>query len=141
MVHKTDTMNYVQQLRARAKELDAAIKAASILSREVGITDIMKSLQDQRDRALAKAAALVDSGQNRLEDLQVYQVERVTESKKSKSTKSHYYWYASWRHGSQVHNEYLGSMMKLDYSAAYELARKRKAEDLGLNNPSSENDL
>jgi hypothetical protein len=41
---------------------------------------------------------------------------------------------ASWRRGSKVHNEYLGSCKKLDRDTALGKARMIKAADLGMDN-------
>jgi hypothetical protein len=60
----------------------------------------------------------------------VYRVERIKETKKG--TKSHEYYYASWRRGDRVFNQYLGSTKKLDYDSAMKKARQLKAADLGI---------
>jgi hypothetical protein len=38
---------------------------------------------------------------------------------------------ASWRRGSKVHNEYLGTCKKMDRQTALKKARRLKAKDLG----------
>jgi len=63
----------------------------------------------------------------RLEDLSVYKVE-----KKGKKGKTNEYWHATWRHGHEVCNVYLGSCKKLAREQALQKAKKMKAEDLGI---------
>jgi len=48
-----------------------------------------------------------------------------------KGRKRYEYWMASWRRGSEVHNEYLGTCKKLDRRTSLEKARRIKAKDLG----------
>jgi len=67
----------------------------------------------------------------RLEDLSVYQVEKVKPTAKGEA-RTYKYWYASWWEGDRARNVYLGSAAKLSEEAALAKARKMKAEALGF---------
>jgi hypothetical protein len=75
---------------------------------------------------LAQAEAL--KLQARLEDLTVWEMEKVKESKKG--CKTYTYWMASWREGDRTRNVHLGSARKMDAEAARQKTRERKAEAL-----------
>jgi hypothetical protein len=134
MTGNTNTGNRIKLLRKEAADHQRALNAAHRLARcGVPAAGIIEEQMQERDRALAEASRLKDSGQARLEDIQVYQVERVTTSKKSGSTKTHKYYYASWRRpDGAVFNKYLGSCKRLDHVSALEKAKKLKAMDLGI---------
>ncbi len=71
-----------------------------------------------------EAVALKDPA--RLENLHIWQMEKVKSTKKGKTTYS--YWIASWRVGKRVRNVHLGSCAKMDSDAAMQKARKMKEE-------------
>ena len=75
---------------------------------------------------MAQAEAL--KLQARLEDLTVWEMEKVKESKKG--CKTYTYWMASWREGDRTRNVHLGSARKMDAEAARQKTRERKAEAL-----------
>ena len=85
-------------------------------------------LQAEADAALAEAEAL--KLQARLEDLTVWEMEKVKESRKG--SKTYTYWMASWREGDKTRNVHLGSTRKMDAEAARQKARAMKAEALGM---------
>ncbi len=64
----------------------------------------------------------------RLEDLTVWQMKKVKQSRKGSKTYS--YWKASWREGGKTRNVHLGSSRKMDAEEALQMARERKAEGL-----------
>jgi hypothetical protein len=131
MTKQTDIGNRIKKLKQEAAQHQRAINAAQRLARAgIPAQHIIRDEQSQRDQALAEAQELRDSGIARLEDLRVYRVERAKETKKGKKT--HEYFYASWRHGEKVVNQYLGSTKKMDYDSAMMKARQLKAEDLGI---------
>jgi hypothetical protein len=68
--------------------------------------------------------------QSRLEDLTVWQMEKVKQSRKG--PKTYTYWMASWREGGNTRNVHLGSARKMDAAEARQKARERKAEALGM---------
>ena len=88
-------------------------------------------LQGEADAALAEAEAL--KLQARLEDLTVWQMEKVKQSRKG--SKTYTYWMASWREGGKTRNVHLGSSRKMDGEAARQKAREMKAEALGIQGP------
>jgi hypothetical protein len=77
-----------------------------------------------------KAQAEALKGAARLEDLHIWQMEKVKTTKKGKTTYG--YWMASWREDDRVCNVHIGSCAKLDEETALLKARKMKAEALGL---------
>jgi hypothetical protein len=87
-----------------------------------------RSSKQKAELALAEAEAL--KLQARLEDLTVWEMEKVTESKKG--SKTYTYWMASWREGDKTRNVHLGSTRKMDAESARQKARKMKAEALGM---------
>jgi hypothetical protein len=66
-----------------------------------------------------------------MEDLTVWQMEKVKQSRKGCKTYS--YWMASWREGGKTRNVHLGSARKMDAEQAHQKARARKAEALHAN--------
>ncbi len=105
MVHKTPTSERVKQLRTEARRLSATLAAA---------------------RELADIEDLGDL-QARLEDLSVFKVK-----KEMRKGKEHEYWRAAWIVGGRTRNVYLGSCKKMGRKEALEKARKKKAEELGI---------
>lgn len=88
-------------------------------------------LKAEADAALDEICKL--SLQARLEDLNVWVMEKVKTTKKGNATYG--YWMASWREKddyNKVHNVHLGSCKKMDKETALQKARKIKAEALGL---------
>lgn len=84
--------------------------------------------QDEADRLKAEAEALKD--QARLEDLHVWEMEKVKETKKG--SKTYTYWMASWREGDKTRNIHLGSGRKMSQAEALQKARATKAAALGI---------
>ncbi|NBJ16126.1 MAG: hypothetical protein FNP40_11305 [Dehalobacter sp. 4CP] len=128
-MHKTAAGEKRKALKTEAMELEryarAAMKAAEILPdarREA------RKLEQQADELKAKYGAL--EGAARLEDLQVWQMEKEKTTKKG--SKTYLYWMVSWREGGKVRNVHLGSCRKVDHETALQKARKLKAEALGL---------
>jgi hypothetical protein len=86
-------------------------------------------MESEAASALAEADNLWEAA--RLEDLHLWNMEKEFYSRKGR--KKCEYWMASWRRGSKVHNEYLGTFKKLNRQTALEKAKKIKAADLGIN--------
>lgn len=128
-MHITPTGEKIKSVRAKARQLEKALSAVSRAC-ELGqdLSTQEEGLQDLVDDARARAAALKASGMTRLEDLNVYTLERA----RGKSKNVHSYWYASWREGDKVRNIYLGSCKKMDHEAAWRKARALKAQALGI---------
>jgi hypothetical protein len=127
-MHKTTAGEKRKALKAEALELakdtKAAMKAAKILP---DARAKARELEGQADELMAEAEAL--RGAARLEDLHIWQMEKVKTTKKGKTTYG--YWMASWRESDRVRNVHLGSCAKVDRDAAKQKARKMKAEALG----------
>ncbi len=87
-----------------------------------------RELQGEADKALAESEALKD--QARLEDLHLWEMEKIKPTKKG--SKKYTYWMATWRGGGKVRNVHLGSCAKMDAEAALQKARKMKAEALAI---------
>ena len=128
-MHTTTTGNKIKTLKRDARELarDARIlqKAAA---RAPAARREAKRLQGEADVVLAEAEAL--KLQARLEDLNVWQMEKVKQSRKG--SKTYTYWMASWREDGKTHNVHLGSASKMDAAKARQKAREMKAEALGI---------
>lgn len=87
-----------------------------------------REMQGEAERLQAEAATL--EGAARLEDLHLWQMEKVKSTKKG--SRSYAYWMASWREGSKVRNVHLGSCIKISREQAMGKARMLKAEALGV---------
>ena len=87
-----------------------------------------RKLGGQADELMAEAEAL--KGAARLEDLHIWQMQKVKTTKKGKTTYG--YWMASWREGGKVRNIHLGSCAKMDKEAAHQKAREKKMKALGI---------
>ena len=127
IVHKTPTGERIKEIRAESRKLGAALIAASKLEGLEDLADIRARLREKREAAKAEAAALQSSGRARVEDLSVFRVKKET-----KKGKEHEYWHAAWMIEGKVRNVYLGSSKKVSQEEALERARKRKAEELGV---------
>jgi len=127
MVHKTPTGERIKELRAEARKLGVALAAARELEGLGELGDLQARLQERQEAAKAEAAALKSSGQARLEDLSVFVVK-----KEMKKGKEHEYWHAAWMAHGKTRNVYLGSCKKMGRKEALEKARKKKAEELGI---------
>ena len=128
-MHKTTTSERMKAMKAEARELERdasiALKAAEILPDARGEALEMVSRADE-----LKAEAEALKGAARLEDLNLWQMEKAKTTKKG--SKTYLYWMASWREGGKVRNVHLGSCKKVDHEAALQKARKMKAGALGL---------
>ncbi len=114
-----------KQARQRIKEANLARKAAQVVPEA---NDTVERMENEAADALAEADSLLNAA--RLEDLHLWKMEKEFDSRKGR--KKYEYWMASWRRGSKVHNEYLGTCKKLDRETALEKARNIKAKDLGI---------
>ena len=123
-MHKTAAGEKRKALKTEAMELEryarAAMRASEILPdarREA------RELESQADELKAESGALV--GAARLEDINLWQMEKTRTTKKG--TQSYHYWMASWREGGKVRNVHLGSCKKVDHETALQKARKMKS--------------
>jgi len=124
-MHKTNAGEKRKALKTEAIELERYARAAKILP---DAREEARKLEQQADELKAESGALV--GAARLEDLNLWQMEKEKTTKKG--TKTYGYWMASWREGGKVRNVHLGSCRKVDNETALQKARKMKAEALRL---------
>jgi len=128
-MHKTTTSERMKAMKAEARELERdasiALKAAEVLP-DARLR--ARELTSHADMLKAEAEAL--KGAARLEDLHLWQMEKIKTTKKG--TRSYFYWMASWREGGKVRHVHLGSCRKVDRETALQKARKVKAGALGL---------
>jgi regulator of replication initiation timing len=82
---------------------------------------------DEADKLSAEAEGLKRDA--RLEDLHLWQMEKIKTSKKG--SRKYAYWMAAWREGGRTCNVHLGSSRKMDAQTALQKARRLKAETLG----------
>lgn len=128
-MHKTTAGEKRKALKAEALELARDAKAAMRASRTLPeARKKARTLEGQADSLMAEAETL--KGAARLEDLHVWQMQKVKTTKKG--SKIYGYWMASWREGGKTRNIHLGSCMKTDAEAAMQKARKMKTEALGI---------
>jgi hypothetical protein len=128
-MHKTTASERMKAMKAEARELERdasiALKAAEVLP---DARPRARELTSHADMLKAEAEAL--KGAARLEDLHLWQMEKIKTTKKG--TRSYFYWMASWREGGKVRHVHLGSCRKVDRETALQKARKVKAGALGL---------
>ncbi len=127
-MHRTPSRDRRQALQKTARELARDARALQKAARAPAARREAQRLQGEAEKALAEAQAL--KLQARLEDLNVWQMEKVKQSRKGSKTYS--YWMASWREDGKTRNVHLGSARKMDAEAARQRARERKAEALGM---------
>ena len=128
-MHKTSAGEKRKALKAEALKLARDAKTAMRASRTLPeARKKARTLEGQADSLMAEAETL--KGAARLEDLHVWQMQKVKTTKKG--SKIYGYWMASWREGGKTRNIHLGSCMKTDAEAAMQKARKMKTEALGI---------
>lgn len=129
-MHKTNAGERRKALQKEARELakaaKATTKAANVLPEA---SHKARELQIEAETALEEAEAL--RLQARLEDLHVWQMEKVKTTKKG--SKKYTYWMATWREGGKTRNVHLGSCVKMDAETALQKARKMKADAINVN--------
>ncbi len=126
-MHRTPSGDRRQALQKDARELARDARALQkAATRAPAARREAQRLQGEAEKALAEAETL--KLQARLEDLTVWEMEKVKQSRKG--SKIYSYWMASWREGGKTRNVHLGSARKMDAEAARRKARERKAEAL-----------
>ena len=103
-MHRTPSGDRRQALQKEARELARDARALQKAARAPAARREAERLQGEADAALAEAEAL--KLQARLEDLTVWKMEKVKQSRKGSKTYS--YWMASWREGNKTRNVHLG---------------------------------
>ena len=127
-MHRTPCRDRRQALQRTARELARDARALQKEARAPAARLEAERLQGEAYAALAEAGGL--KLQARLEDLNVWRMEKVKQSRKG--SKTYTYWMASWREGGKTRNVHLGSCRKMDAEAARQKAREMKAEALGM---------
>jgi hypothetical protein len=128
-MHRTPSGDRRQSLQKEARDLARDARALQkVAARVPAARREAQRLQSEANAALVEAEAL--KLQVRLEDLTVWQMEKVKQSRKGSKTYS--YWMASWRENGKTRNVHLGSSRKMDAEAARQKARAMKAEALGM---------
>lgn len=126
-MHRTPSGDRRQALQRTARVLARDARALQKAARAPAARREAERLQGEAEAALAEAEAL--KLQAKLEDLTVWQMEKVKQSRKG--SKTYTYWMASWREGGRTRNVHLGSSRKMDAEAARQKARAMKAEAIG----------
>ncbi len=125
-MHTTATGEKIKAMKAEAARAE---REAATLAKVRGLEDGAVEREEEARRLRGEAENLKPKA--RLEDLRVYQVEKVKSTAKGEA-RTYKYWYASWWEGDRARNVYLGSVAKLSEEAALAKAKKMKAEALGL---------
>jgi hypothetical protein len=128
-MHKTSAGERRKSLIREAKELAKDARFLERAARAPSARQEAQRLQEEASSALARAEAL--KLQARLEDLTVWVMEKVKQTRKG--SKTYTYWMASWREGNKTRNMHLGSSRKMDVEEALQKARKMKAEAIHVN--------
>ena len=105
-MHRTPSGDRRQALQKEARELSRDARALQkAAARAPGARREAQKLQGEAEKVLAQAKAL--KLQARLEDLTVWEMKKVKQSRKGSRTYT--YWMASWREGGKTRNVHLGS--------------------------------
>jgi len=123
-MHRTNAGEKRKALQKEALELE---REARILKKISWMKPDVKIRQDEANRLDAEAEGLKRDA--RLEDLHLWQMEKIKTSKKG--SRKYAYWMAAWREGGRTCNVHLGSSRKMDAQTALQKARRLKAETLG----------
>ncbi|HON37096.1 MAG TPA: hypothetical protein PLY52_12420 [Methanothrix sp.] len=123
-MHKTTAGERRKALKAEAQVLARDARALQKAARAPAVLREAQRLKEEADAALAEAEDL--KLQARLEDLNIWQMNKAKEGKKG--TQIYTYWMASWREGDKTRNVHLGSCKKMDAETARQKARKMKEE-------------
>jgi hypothetical protein len=125
-MHKTHAGEKRRALQKDALELardtKAAMKAAKTLPEA-----LLKANELRRSHCKVQG---IEAPSEALEDLHVWQMEKVKTTKKG--SRSYRYWIATWREGGKTRNVHLGSCGKLDEETARQKARELKAAALAI---------
>jgi hypothetical protein len=128
-MHKTPAGERRKSLIRDAKELAKNAWFLEKAARAPAAGKEAQRLQEEASSALAQAEAL--KLQARLEDLTVWEMEKVKTTKKG--SKKYAYWMATWREGGKTRNVHIGSCAKMDVETARQKARNMKAEAIHVN--------
>lgn len=122
-MHTTPTSEKIKALKI---DIDRLNEEARLLTKVPMMAPAVKERLAEVDRLKDEIVALEGSNKARIEDLHVWEMEKV------KGSKTYTYWMASWREGEKIRNVHLGSIKKLSKKEALEMAKKMKADALGI---------
>ena len=126
-MHTTEAGERRKALKRDAKEMArkalTLMEAAKILP-ELKMEAMRYQVASKKTLARAKALKL----ETRIEDIHVWEQNRVTETKMG--PKTYTYYVASWREGQKMKNVYLGSAQKMTRKQAMEKAKALKVTAL-----------
>jgi hypothetical protein len=114
-----------KEAQALAKDAKVARKATKTLPEA---SQKASEMESQVDELEAKAEALKTT--SRLEDLHIWQMEKVKTTKKG--SRSYGYWMVTKRDGGKTRNVHLGSCQKLDGETIRQKAREMKTAALSI---------
>jgi len=115
-MHRTNAGEKRKALQREALELE---REARTLQKVKEMSPAARVRQDEAGRLKAEAEALKTLA--RLEDLHLWQMEKVKTTKRG--SRRYTYWMATWREGGQTRNVHLGSCRKISEEAAMQKAR------------------
>jgi len=121
------TTNAGEKRKALQRDARGLEREARILKKIGRMSSDAKIRQDEANSLKAEALALKMDA--RLEDLHLWQMEKIKTSKRG--SRKYAYWMASWREGGRTRNVHLGSCKRVSEEAALQKARAMKAEALG----------
>ncbi|MDM7911994.1 MAG: hypothetical protein QUS09_02760 [Methanotrichaceae archaeon] len=125
-MHTTAAGERRKALKSRARKLEKEARAVMVVE---GLEHEARVRQEEAERLRSEAEGLKPVA--RLEDLHLWQMEKLKDTKKGPKTYS--YWMATWREeGGEVRNVYLGSCKKVPEEEALQKARRLKKDSLGL---------
>jgi hypothetical protein len=123
-MHTTPTGEKIKTLKTNIQQYE---KDTKLLARIPEMKPAVRERQAEIDRLKEEVTALEASGNARIEDLHVWEMQ------KDRGKRTYTYWMASWREqGGKVHNVHLGSTKKLSREMAQEKAKRLKAEAFGM---------
>jgi hypothetical protein len=123
-MHVTPTGEKIKALKTDIQQYEKDIK---LLARIPEMKPAVRERHAEIDRLKEEITALEASGRARIEDVHVWEMQKV----KGSESKIYGYWMAGWREqGGKVHNVHLGSTKKLSKEEALEKAKKLKAKAL-----------
>ena len=125
-MHTTPSRKKIKALKAEASEFE---KEARTLESVRGMAAGARERLAEADRLRSEASRM--EAMARLEDLRVFRIEKLKETKKGE-IKRYEYWHASWREGVKVRNVYIGSCGKMNRGEAMEKAMRMKGRALGM---------
>ena len=128
-MHRAPSGDRRQALRKEARELARDARALQKAAAHAPAARLeAQRLQGKAEKALAEAEAL--KLQARLDDLTVWEMKKVKQSRKGSRT--YRYWMASWREDGKTRNVHLGSCRKMDAEGGHTAGQEDEGRGAGL---------